>query len=365
LQIGLYGQRVNKSQVGGGALKRRRPVAGAGVSESARAFGEHLKRILPFAGLALTALAAWVLWRNFQHVDLALVLQQLRDYPLPRVLLAVGCVAMAFILGGLYEAIVLRKIGHPLGLARPLLVVAIANPIGHCIGFPALSAGALRYRLYAPLGLSSLRVGAVIALSALPYLLGIGLLLDLALTFDAQQAAPALHLPAAVLMALGIVGLGKDAGYLLFTALRRKKLRLGRLSFHVPSIGFTFIQLMFGLIDITCVAAVLYLFMPPELGLGFAGFIVVYLIAIVAGQVSNVPAGLGVLEAALLLMLPQIPKEKLLAAVVAYRLVFELLPLLTAVGLLTLFELTSRYGAAGRLWRRHSFEKEKSSPARE
>ena len=43
-------------------------------------------------------------------------------------------------------------------------------------------------------------------------------------------------------------------------------------------------------------------------------------------------------------MLPQVPPAKLLGAVVAYRAVFEILPLLVALGLLVAFESTSASG---------------------
>ena len=64
---------------------------------------------------------------------------------------------------------------------------------------------------------------------------------------------------------------------------------------------------------------ILYLFMPPELNMTWPAFVAIYCIAFVAGQMSNVPVGLGVLEAALFLMLPQVPPGKLVAAVLAYR----------------------------------------------
>jgi uncharacterized membrane protein YbhN (UPF0104 family) len=84
--------------------------------------------------------------------------------------------------------------------------------------------------------------------------------------------------------------------------------------------------------------------MPEELGMSWPAFIAIYCIAFVAGQLSNVPAGLGVLEAALLLMLPQVPPAKLLGGVLAYRAVFEILPLLVALSLLLMFESTSSRG---------------------
>ena len=64
------------------------------------------------------------------------------------------------------------------------------------------------------------------------------------------------------------------------------------------------------------------------------------------------PAGLGVVEAAMLLMLHDLKPEPLIAAIVAYRLVFEVLPLVIAIALLALFEFGSHHGFAGRLWRK-------------
>jgi uncharacterized membrane protein YbhN (UPF0104 family) len=86
--------------------------------------------------------------------------------------------------------------------------------------------------------------------------------------------------------------------------------------------------------------AILYLLMPPELGMSWPPFIAVYCIAFVAGQISTVPAGLGVLEAALLLMLPHIPAAKLLGAVLAYRAIYDVLPLLIGLALWLGYELT-------------------------
>jgi uncharacterized membrane protein YbhN (UPF0104 family) len=45
-----------------------------------------------------------------------------------------------------------------------------------------------------------------------------------------------------------------------------------------------------------------------------------------------------------LLMLPQVPPAKLLGAVLAYRAVFEILPMLVALVLFVMFESTSSSG---------------------
>jgi len=56
----------------------------------------------------------------------------------------------------------------------------------------------------------------------------------------------------------------------------------------------------------------------------------VYVLAVVAGIASNVPAGLGVFESVLLLALPGIPRDGLLAAILAYRAIYYLAPLALA-----------------------------------
>jgi phosphatidylglycerol lysyltransferase len=96
---------------------------------------------------------------------------------------------------------------------------------------------------------------------------------------------------------------------------------------------------------------ILYVFMPPELNMTWPAFVAIYCISFVAGQVSNVPAGLGVLEAALFLMLPQVPPGKLVSAVLAYRAVYELIPLGVGLLLLLIYESTNKAGIIRRRFR--------------
>ena len=49
------------------------------------------------------------------------------------------------------------------------------------------------------------------------------------------------------------------------------------------------------------------------------------------------PAGLGVLESMLLLLLPDVPPEQLLAAVLMYRAIYEIVPMLIALALVGVF----------------------------
>jgi len=69
------------------------------------------------------------------------------------------------------------------------------------------------------------------------------------------------------------------------------------------------------------------------------------LAAAVAGVISHVPAGIGVLEAVFVALLSdQVAKEELLAVLLTYRGIYYLLPLMVAVVMYFLFEARMRRG---------------------
>src|SRR5271169_1285070 len=65
----------------------------------------------------------------------------------------------------------------------------------------------------------------------------------------------------------------------------------------------------------------------------------VYLLALTAGAASNVPGGIGVFEFVLLLLLPAIPKDRLLGALVAFRAIYYFGPFAVALVLLGVHEV--------------------------
>jgi phosphatidylglycerol lysyltransferase len=183
-------------------------------------------------------------------------------------------------------------------------------------------------------------------------MLAFGLLFDLALVFGAERLAPLFRISSGWLLALGLLGLAKDLGYLAFVRLRKAPIRLGGWSVRVPSLGMTALQILVGTLDIVLVSSVLYLLLPESAEIAFLPFIAVYLASILVGVLSHVPAGLGVLESMLLLLLPHVPPAELLAAVLLYRVIYEIVPVLCALALWGTFELGSQHGAWRRLLRR-------------
>jgi len=307
-----------------------------------------LKRFLPLVWLSIAGIAAWVLVQRIEKIDFDQVVQHLSEVPTPIVIAALLCSAGVYASVGLYEGIGVRLAsGRDLRL-QAFRTAVIANPLGRAIGVALVSGGALRYRMYAPEGLTIRQVGAIIVLVAMPYAFGVGWLIDLSLLLHLDDASRAFQLPLAVVAAFGVLGLAKDVGWLAFVAWRKDPITIGGQALRLPSLRDALVQIGFGLAQISLMTTILYLFMPPELSMTWPAFVAIYCLAFVAGQLSNVPAGLGVLEAALFLMLPQVPPGKLVGAVLAYRAVYEVIPLLCALVLLLIYETTNPAGIVRR-----------------
>ena len=312
----------------------------------------RLKTVLGVAASVLIAgLAAYVLYRTFQRISVADVLRNVRKVPAETLLLAVACAVGAFATIAAYEIVVVRYVKHCIGRARPVLTALIAFPLGHAAGQTVLSGSALRYRMYAPAGFTATEVGATVLLCGLPYALAFGLLFDLSLVFGAEALAPLFRISSEWLFALGCLGLAKDVGYVVFVWRRKKPIRLGGWAVKVPTLRMTALQLTVGIIDIGLISSVLYLLLPDSAQIAFLPFLAVYLASILVGVVSHVPAGLGVLESMLLLLLPHVPPEQLLASVLLYRVIYEIVPLVIALAIWGAFELLARDGARHRLLR--------------
>jgi uncharacterized membrane protein YbhN (UPF0104 family) len=314
------------------------------------------------ASVAIAGLALYVLYRTFQRISVADVITKVRAVPDERLLLAAACAAGVFAMLAAYEVAVVRYVKHCIGRAKPVVTALVAYPLGHALGQTLLSGSALRYRMYSPAGFTATEVGATVLLCSLPYVLAFGLLFDLALLFKAESLAPLFRIPSQWLFALGCIGLAKDAAYLTFVWRRRAPIRLGGWAVNLPTLSMTALQIAVGLIDICLIASILYLLLPDSAGIAFLPFIAVYLASVVVGVMSHVPAGLGVLESMLLLLLPHVPPEELLAAVLLYRVIYEVIPLLVALLLWGAYELTAHDGARVRLLRAGSNRRPPETP---
>lgn len=217
-----------------------------------------------------------------------------------------------------------------------------AFAIGNAIGLSMLSGGSVRYRLYAREGLGAVEVARMTVFASLSLGCALPPLAALATLSNLPAAATALHLPTPVLatVAMGVLALTA----VLVTGLYRRRLaeqplpdsllvQLGRRTLRLPGARLAALQLVITALDVAAAATVLYLLLPEAPP--FGAFVLVYLLALAGGVLSHVPGGIGVFEAILLAAFAnQLGAAPLAAALLLYRLIYVVLPLLLACVLL-------------------------------
>jgi phosphatidylglycerol lysyltransferase len=286
--------------------------------------------LLALLSLSLFVLALGMLHQELAHTRLADIRRALDQVDATDLLLAtLGTLGSYLALTG-YDVLALRHLGRSLPYPRVALTSFIANAVGHNLGMATLSAGMVRLRLYTAAGLSTTEVTGLAALIGLTFGLGVTSVCGMAMLLDSTQAGLILHLQDDSARALGVVLLILVATYLGFGLLRREPIRLRNWQIRLPGPRIALGQLILAGADLVCAAAALYWLLPAEAAVSFPLFLGVYVMAVVVGIASHVPAGLGVFETVLLLALPAVPRDGLLAAILAYRAIYYLAPLVLA-----------------------------------
>lgn len=304
-------------------------------------FQSRARRFAPILGLLSFAVAAAVLTHELRGTRLSDVARELASIPRHRILLALFLVALDHVpLFGL-DLLALRTIGRSLALRRVALVSFIGFSFSRAIGFAMLSGGAVRYRLCSLWGLSPFDIAKLIAFASMISWLGFLAVGGAVLTFAPPMVPDALRLPWSSTRGLGLAFLLVLIAFLVWCARRVAALKIGSWSFSLPSLERALAMVVVASMNWILAASVVFVLLPdPPVSL--PRFIGIFMLAMVSGTVSQVPAGLGVFETIMLLFLaPDSDPAAVLGPLLVYRLVYYLIPLAVAALLLAGFEIRS------------------------
>lgn len=315
------------------------PTPETGVDTARDGRKPRLARFLPLVSLAVFAAGIWVLHSALAGHDIGEIVGGILRHPPGQIVLAVCFTGASYTLLMGYDWLALRHLGKALPLGRIAATSFVSFAVGLNLGAAALTGGSLRLRMYAAAGLSAIEVGAVIAFLLLATGLGLGTLAGATLLIETPAVFAAAGIPLWSARTLGAVFLGAVAGYFVLALLRRRPIRIFGYEVRVPGFGISLAQLTVSVADIGFAAAVLFVLLPPEANLSFVAFLGLFVVAATAGTLSNVPGGVGVFEAVIVLLLPAAPTDVLLSAMLTYRAIYYFLPLLLAGGLLSVLEL--------------------------
>lgn len=308
-------------------------------------------RLKPFLSLLLFALALWLLHRELRDFHYREVIRFLDVLPWGRVALAIVLTVCSYLTLTSYDALACRYIGKRVAYRKIALASFTGYAVSNTLGLSLFTGTPLRVRFYSGWGLTGLDITRVVLFSYATFWLGFFGLSGAAFLGEPIAIPRLLHLPVASARPFGLLFLALVAAYLIASFVRRRPFTLKGLEITVPGPRLALTQLAVSSLDWAFAGAVLYS-LSPAWHVTFLHFLGVFLFAQTAGLLSNVPGGLGVFETLMVLLLPaELPRPQLMAAMVAFRGVYYLLPLLAAALTLGVNEIVRRRHQVGRLTR--------------
>lgn len=267
------------------------------------------KQALP---LAVMLFFGWLLWEKVAHLDIHAVLATIAGIdPLQWGMAALATLG-SFWAVGQYDRVLHAQLGTGISdrAARKSGIVAIG--LAQFLGFGALTGTLIRWRMLPELTLwQAARLSAAVALS---FLAGWAVVAAAALMFFQPE------LPWIKTLATGAI--------LLAATMAILSIYPPRPLVRVPWPSLRTMATVIGLaaIDTIFAGLALYALLPEHLHLPLGHTISAYLFSLGAGLIASTPGGLGPFEATLTSLLPDVPLEPLLGAVVAFRLVYYVIP---------------------------------------
>jgi len=282
---------------------------------------------LAVAALVL-ALAALCLHRLAMSLNIHALMRTARAIPDWRFAAALGLTTASYLLLTIYDVMALRTIERPQPYRTAALASFTSYTLSHNLGFGILTGAAARLRIYGAKGLTTGEVARVTAIAGITFWTGVFASVALALLVH--------HRPLVVAQHVLPLGVQHTAGAVLLALLGAGTLLARR--WHLPGPLAIARMTLVALADIAAACGTLYVLLPHAGIALYPPLLLAYVLAIVVALVSHVPGGLGVFEATVVALCPQIPAGELVAALLVYRIVYYLLPLALALVLLVRHE---------------------------
>jgi phosphatidylglycerol lysyltransferase len=310
----------------------------------------------PGLSLILFGAAVWLLHNELKAYHLRDILHAFKAISAEHLWAAAGLTIVSYTVMTGYDLLAIRYIRYPLSYAKISLASFIGYAFSNNIGMSMIAGASVRYRLYSTWGLSTLQVTQVVAFCTLTLWLGFFVLGGAVFLIEPLRIPAAIHLPLGSLRAIGIVMLALVFAYGLVTGVTKKTFTIRTWEIQLPSTPLVVSQLILAALDWMLASFVLFVLLAPGSAMSYPQFLAAYLLAQLAGLVSQVPGGLGVFETVIVLMLSaRLPAAQTFAALLGYRALYYWLPLGAAALLLGAQEILrkqERLGVFVRLFER-------------
>ncbi|HZY17417.1 MAG TPA: lysylphosphatidylglycerol synthase domain-containing protein [Ramlibacter sp.] len=291
--------------------------------------------------IAFFVAVAWLLVEYGQHIDWDDVLASLQNLPAPALLAAVGFAVASHLLYSCFDLIGRRYTGHTLKTPIVMAVNFISYAFNLCIGSLVGGVG-FRYRLYSRLGLPMGVITRIVSMSMLTNWLGYKLLAGFLFVVHPLALPPSWHMGNHGLQWIGAGLMAISLAYIV--ACWRAGDHTWNVRGHelyLPPWRMAVLQMAISCVNWSLMAAIIWVLLQQKVP--YTDVLTVLLVGAIAGVVLHVPAGLGVFEAVFIALLShRIAEGQLLAALLGYRSVYYIGPLVIAALMYLAMEVRAR-----------------------
>ncbi|MEX3774111.1 lysylphosphatidylglycerol synthase domain-containing protein [Pseudomonas sp. MYb118] len=262
-----------------------------------------------------------------QRIEWSEVFETLVDFKVRTLIIAAGLTLLSFLTYASYDLIGRTYIRQDLTWKQILPVGIISYAFN--LNLSAWVGGiAMRFRLYSRLGVSKGNIAKILGLSLTTNWFGYMLIAGAVFSSGLVRMPPGWKLSSDALQVVGVVLLLVSAGYLAACRFsKRREWSIRGVEINLPSVRMAILQLALGALNWSLMAAVIFTLLPSKLD--YPLVLGVLLISAIAGVITHIPAGLGVLEAVFVALLQhEASRGSLVAGLLAYRAIYFILPLL-------------------------------------
>ncbi len=281
-------------------------AAGAGARARLRTIG----------AIGAAAVCAALVVRQLGDVSLLTVAEEVRGISAAQWLVALVATCVSFAAAGQYDALFHRWLGTGVRPARAAVSGAVAIALAQTLGFGLATGTVARWRALPELSLpDALRVTNYVSFTFMAAL-SVFAMLAMAVSGTGSDGVGI----------SGLIVLPAMVGYLVCSVVQPAWFPV-----RLPPLRLVGRLTILAVTDTALASLALWALMPAGGQPDFDIFLAAFLVALGAGLLSGAPGGVGPFELALVTLLPTVPETELVAAVLAFRLVYYALPACAAL----------------------------------
>ena len=278
-----------------------------------------------------------------RDIDYRETVHVLRHLPASAILLSVAATSVSFAALVARDASAMRYVGARASSSALLIAGFCGSALGNAVGFSVLTAAAVRYRIYGAVGVKPDDVSRLLVFIVSGFAIGLTGVGGFAGLLEAEPAGALLGWSPSLIRAVSGFALAAVACLLAFGAPR--PMRLAGIRLPAPSRSLIAAQVALTSMRLAGAAAALWMLLPST-PIDFFTFAAIFSAATALAAVSLIPAGAGIFEVVVLWAFRgRASSEGVAAALVAYRCIYYLLPLVLSAAVFAYFEVGIAVGA--------------------